>query len=59
MVCCQMAHEDGSTRMKASEALNVNDRVVRSEEYTRCGARRTVKGVTDRVKKVTLCEKPW
>ena len=59
MVCCQMAHEDGNNRMEASEALNVNDRVVRSEEYTRCGPRHMVKGATDGVKKVTLCEKPW
>ena len=59
VVCCQMAHEDDRNRMKASEALNVNNRVVRSEEYTGCGPRRMVKRVTDGVKKVTLCEKPW
>ena len=49
MVCCQMAHKDDSHTMKAIAALTVNDRVVRSDEYTRCGQLGMVKGVMDRV----------
>ena len=59
LVCVKMACEDGSERMIASEALTVNDRVVKTEEYSRCGPRRMVKGVVDGVAQVTLCDKPW
>ena len=37
MVNCQMAHENGSNRIKASKAASGSDKVVRSEEYTRRG----------------------
>ena len=59
LVCVKMACENGGDRMMASEALTVNDRVVKTEEYIRCGSRRMVKGVVDGVDKVTLCQKPW
>ena len=59
LVCVKMACEDSGERMMVSAALTVNDRVVKTEEYRRCGPRRMVKGLVDGVDKVTLCEKPW
>ena len=59
LVCIKMAGESGGERMMASVALTVSDRVVKTDDYSRCGPRRMVKGVIDGVEKVTLCEKPW
>ena len=59
LVCVKMACENVGERMMASVALTVNDRVVKKEDYSKCGPRRMVRGVVDGVDKVTLCDKPW
>ena len=59
LLCISMSCENGGQRMMAREALRVNDRVLKCDEYSRCDPRRMVKGVVDGVKKVSLCEKPW
>ena len=59
LVCVKMACEIVGERMMASVALTVNDRVVKTEDYSRCGPRRMVRGVADGVDKVTLCDKLW
>ena len=40
--------------MQRALALIVNDRVVKTEDYSKCGPRRMVRGVVDGVDKVTL-----
>ena len=59
LVCVKMAWENVGERMMASVALTVNDRVVKKEDYSKCGPRRMVRGVVDGVDRVTLCDKPW
>ena len=59
LLCVKMACENAGERMMASEALTVNDRVLKTEDYSKCGPRRMVRGVVDGVDKVTLCDKPW
>ena len=59
LVCVKMACENVGERMMASVALTVNDRVVKTADYSKCGPRRMVRGVVDGVDKVTLCDKPW
>ena len=59
LVCVKMACDNVAERMMASVALTVNDRVVKKNDYNKCGPRRMVKGVADGVDKVTLCDKPW
>jgi hypothetical protein len=53
-----MANEKAGERMMAIAALAVNDRVLETEEYNRCGPPRMVKGLLDGVDKVTLCDQP-
>ena len=59
LVCVKMACENVRERMMASVALTVNDRVAKTEDYSKCGPRRMVRGVIDGVDRVTLCDKPW
>jgi hypothetical protein len=59
IVCVKMTSEKVQERIMASEALAVNDRVLKTKDYSSCGPRRMVRGVVDGADKVTLCNKPW